>query len=51
MSTARTISLGTSNYFDKTTPDLSVAGMYDITYEYDNARGVWVVGAQIKGTV
>lgn len=49
MSTARTISLGTSNYFDKIAPDLSSAGMYDITYEYDNARGSWVVGATIKG--
>ena len=50
MSTARTIILGTSNYFDKTAPDLSAAGMYNIMYEYDNARGSWVVGAMIKGT-
>ena len=49
MSTVRTINLGTSNYFDKIAPDLSVSGMYNIMYEYDNARGVWVVGAMIKG--
>lgn len=49
MSTARVISLGTTNYFDKVVPDLSVAGMYNIMYEYDNARGVWVVGTMIKG--
>ena len=49
MSTVRTINLGTSNYFDKIAPDLSVSGMYNIMYEYDNARGVWVVGTMIKG--
>ena len=49
MSTIRTINLGTSNYFDKAAPDFSIAGMYNIMYEYDNARGVWVVGTMIKG--
>lgn len=51
MSTARTITLGTINYFNKTAPDLSTAGSYNITYEYDNTKGVWVVGAVSKGTV
>ena len=46
-----TITLGTENYFDKIAPNFSVAGMYNIMYEYDNAAGVWVVGAMIKGTV
>ena len=49
MSTARTINLGTSNYFDKIAPSLNEAGMYNIMYEYDNALGSWVVGAMIKG--
>lgn len=50
MSSARTISLGTSNYFNKTAPTFGSAGMYNIRYEYDNNRNVWVVGVETKGT-
>lgn len=49
MSPAQTINLGTTNYFDRVTPSITEAGMYNIMYEYDNARGVWVVGVTSKG--
>ena len=50
MSTARTINLGTPYYFNKTAPDMSAAGTYNIYYECDNNTGNWYVGALIKGT-
>lgn len=50
MSTARTISLGTTYYFNAKTPDISTTGFYNIIYEYDNIQGVWIVGAIKKGT-
>ena len=49
MAESRTISLGTVNYFDKITPAFGSAGSYNIMYEYDNAKGVWVVGVVSKG--
>ena len=39
-----TIDLGTTTYFGGTAPDLSVAGNYNLIYEYDNALSTWVVG-------
>ena len=49
-SSSYTINLGTTIYFNKVAPVFTTAGMYDLTYEYDNAREVWVVGSTIKGT-
>lgn len=49
MSTARTINLGTTYYFNSTAPDLSSAGTYNIYYEYDNTASRWVVGCISKG--
>ena len=55
MSPAQTITLAQSgvtlNYFDGIVPSMSVAGMYNIMYEYDNAAGRWVVGVLYKGTI
>lgn len=48
MSTVQTISVGTTYFFDKTTPDLSNAGEYNIVYEYDGSH--WVCGVISKGT-
>ena len=44
MSTARTINLSTTYYFNGETPDMSDAGYYNIFYEYDSIRSGWVVG-------
>ena len=49
MDTAVTIDLGTTNYFKGTAPDMTVAGMYNIIWEYDVNKGVWVVDAVLKG--
>ena len=49
-SPAVTVNLGTTNYFNKTTPSLTSAGMYDINYELDFNNNVWVVGVTPKGT-
>lgn len=49
MSTAQTINLGTSYYFNKTAPDLSEAGTYDLYFEYDNNASHWVCGCMNKG--
>ena len=38
------------NYFNKVAPTFTSSGMYDITYEFDNARQVWVVGSVAKGS-
>ena len=46
-----TINLGTTNYFKKTAPTMTTAGMYDIVYEYDALNSCWVVDAVIKGPV
>ena len=55
MSPAQTITLAQSgvtlNYFDGIVPSMSVAGMYNIMYEYDNASSRWVVGVLYKGTI
>jgi len=42
-----TINIGTTYYFGKTAPDLSITGNYDLIYEYDGAN--WVCGALSKG--
>lgn len=47
--TVQTIDLGTTYYFEKTAPDLSTTGSYDLYFEYDNIIGHWVVGSRIKG--
>ena len=49
MSTARTINLNTTYYFNSKAPDMSAAGTYNIIYEYDNTASHWVVGAIKKG--
>lgn len=51
MATAYNIGLGTTNYFNKTAPDLSSAGTYNLYYEYDKATEQWYCGALNKGTV
>ena len=50
MASAQTINLGTSYYFNKTSPDLSTAGTYNLYFEYDNDATHWVVGTLPKGT-
>ena len=45
-----TVNLGTNYFFERLTPDLSTAGMYNIIYEFDNNAGVWVCGVTVKGT-
>ena len=49
MSTAQTISVGTSYYFNKKAPDLTAAGVYNLYWEYDNTNGYWVCGCLSKG--
>ena len=49
MSTVYTITLGTSNYFNKKAPDMSSVGKYNLLYEYDSALSDWVVGCVSKG--
>ena len=51
MSTVYTVNVGTTNYFNDVEPNLSIAGIYDIVYEYDNASTKWVCGSIYKGTV
>ena len=50
LSTVYTLTLGTSYYFNKTAPDMSSAGVYNLIYEYDKANQYWVVGCIEKGT-
>ena len=49
LSTVYTIDVGTSYYFNKTTPDLSESGVYNLIYEYDTNDGYWVCGLLTKG--
>lgn len=49
LSTVYSITLGTDKYFNKTAPDLTSTGIYDLVYEYDKINGFWVVGAISKG--
>ena len=42
LSAVYTIDLGTSHYFGSA-PDLSVTGIYDLVYEYNNIGSYWVV--------
>ena len=49
LSTVYTITLGTSYYFNKTAPDLSAIGEYNLIFEYDKANQYWVVGCIAKG--
>lgn len=51
LSTVYTIDVGTTYYFNKTAPDLSSAGTYNLYYEYDKATLQWYCGALNKGTV
>lgn len=44
-----TINLGTTNYFDKLPPVFAANGMYNIIYEYDNNRNLWIAGSMVKG--
>ena len=50
LSTVYTLTLGTSYYFNKTAPDMSSTGVYNLIYEYDKANQYWVVGLIGKGT-
>lgn len=50
LSTTYTINVGTSYFFNKTAPDLSAAGVYDLIYEYDKVNQYWVCGLLPKGT-
>ena len=49
MTTVYSITLGTSNFFNKTSPDMSAVGEYNLIYEYDKANQHWVVGCVSKG--
>ena len=49
LSTVYTIDIGTTYFFDKTTPDMSNAGIYNLIYEYDKANQYWVAGVLSKG--
>lgn len=51
LSTVYTIDVGTTYYFNKTAPDLSGAGTYNLYYEYDKANEQWYCGVLSKGTV
>ena len=37
-------------YFNKTAPDMSEAGVYNLIYEYDKANQYWVCGVLSKGS-
>lgn len=49
LSTAYTFDVGTTYYFNKTAPDLSTAGVYNLIFEYDKANQYWVCGIVNKG--
>lgn len=49
LSTAVSIDAGTTYYFNKTAPDMSGAGVYNLVYEYDKANQYWVCGVIGKG--
>lgn len=42
-----TINLGTTYFFNKSTPDFSTTGLYNLIYEHDGTR--WICGSIIKG--
>ena len=44
-----TLSNNTIYYFDNIEPVFASGSMYNVMYEYDNNRNVWVVGAMSKG--
>ena len=46
--TSGTVDFGTTNYFNKTAPELE-AGYYDIYFDYDNHLAGWVIGVLSKG--
>ena len=50
MPTVCTINVGTIYFFNKTAPDLSEAGAYDLIWEYDKANNYWVCGLLAKGS-
>lgn len=43
------INLGTTHFFNNKTPNLSSAGSYNLYYEWDQLRSVWVCGSMQKG--
>ena len=43
-----TITWGTTNFFNKTTPEIG-EGNYDFYFDYDNLLGAWVCGVMSKG--
>lgn len=43
-----TVNWGTTQFFNKETPDIS-AGNYDVYFDYDNNLSAWVCGAMSKG--
>lgn len=46
-----TVNVGTIYFFDKIEPDFSIAGLYNVVYEYDNLGGTWICGVMPKGTL
>lgn len=50
LSTVYTIGVGTSYYFNKTAPNLSSTGVYNLYFEYDKTNQYWVCGLLPKGT-
>ncbi|MBS4773441.1 MAG: hypothetical protein KHX55_04100 [Proteobacteria bacterium] len=43
-----TINWGTTNFFNKTTPEIA-AGSYDVYFDYDKLMNAWVCGVMPKG--
>lgn len=43
-----TITWGTTNFFNKTTPEIE-EGSYDVYFDWDNLLGAWVCGVMAKG--
>ena len=44
LSTVYSINVGTIHFFNGKTPDLSTTGSYNLIYEYDEIKNVWVCG-------
>lgn len=49
MSAVKSINVGTTYFFNKTAPDLSKTGVYDLYFEYDSSNSYWVCGLVSKG--
>lgn len=51
LSTVYSINVGTTYYFNKKAPDMSVTGYYNLIYEYDKQDARWICGCMKKGSV